>query len=208
MRTRIKFCGMTRAEDVALASELGVDAVGLIFAERSKRRIDVSRARELRGAAGPFVTTVALFMDNGITPVQGIISIVKPMLLQFHGEETAEECERFGLPYLKVVAMGSGNGIDTVQRHPDAAGFVFDSHAAGQAGGSGEAFDWTALTDIGARRVILAGGLTPENVYDAVRAVRPHAVDVSSGIEASPGIKDAERMRRFIAQVRRADESE
>ena len=209
VRTRIKFCGMTRAEDVALAAALGVDAIGLIFADRSARRIDAARARELRDAAGPFTATVALFMDNAITQVQGIISIVKPTLLQFHGEETPQECERFGLPYLKAVPMGSGvDLIEYAARYPRAAGFVVDSHAAGGAGGSGTTFDWSALPRGFGRPLVLAGGLSPENVGDAVRAVRPHAVDVSSGIESMPGIKDADRMRRFVSEVRRADQDE
>lgn len=209
MRTRIKFCGMTRAEDVALATELGVDAIGLIFAERSKRRLDASRARELRAAAGPFVATVALFMDNAITQVASIISIVKPVLLQFHGEESPQDCECHGLPYLKAVPMGSGVDLaEFAARYPRAEGFVVDSHAAGGIGGSGETFDWRLLPRGFDRPLVLAGGLVPENVFDAVRTVRPHAVDVSSGIESMPGIKDAERMRRFVAQVRRADNSE
>lgn len=209
VRTRIKFCGMTRVEDVVLATALGVDAIGLVFATRSPRRLAAPQGRELRAAAGPFVATVALFMDNAVTEVAGIIATVKPALLQFHGDEAAEDCERFGLPYLKAVPMGSVTDLVAyAARHPRAAGFVVDSHAAGAAGGSGETFDWSRLPRGFDRPLLLAGGLSPGNVFDAVRAVAPHAVDVSSGIESMPGIKDAERMRRFVAEVRRADNSE
>ena len=209
MRTRIKFCGMTRVEDVALASALGVDAIGLIFAERSPRRLSATQARELRAAAGPFVASVALFMDNAVTEVAGIIATVRPALLQFHGDEPAEDCERHGLPYLKAVPMASVDDFDAyAARHPRAVGFVVDSHAAGEAGGSGVTFDWSRLPRGFARPLVLAGGLVPGNVFDAVRAVAPQAVDVSSGIESMPRIKDPERMRRFVAEVRRADNDE
>jgi phosphoribosylanthranilate isomerase len=200
---------MTRAEDVARASALGVDAIGLIFAARSPRRVAAPLARELRAAAGPFVATVALFMDNAVTEVSGIIATVRPALLQFHGDEPAADCERHGLPYLKAVPMGSVTDLAAyAAMHPRAAGFVLDSHAAGGAGGSGETFEWSRLPRGFGRPLLLAGGLVPENVFDAVRAVAPHAVDVSSGVESMPGIKDADRMRRFVAEVRRADNQE
>jgi phosphoribosylanthranilate isomerase len=209
VRTRIKFCGMTRAEDVRLACDLGVDAVGLIFAARSPRRLDPSQARALRSQLPPFVAVVALFMDNAIAEIQTIVQIVKPTLLQFHGEETPQDCAGFGLPYLKAVPMGAAaDTFDYAARYTQAAGFVLDSHAAGEAGGSGRRFDWGTIPRDFTRPLLLAGGLTPDNVYDAVRTVRPYAVDVSSGIESAPGIKDAQRMRRFVAQVRRADDSD
>lgn len=204
MRTRIKFCGMTRVEDVVLADALGVDAIGLIFAPASKRRIDAARARELRAAAGPLMHAVALFMDNAITEVQGIISLVRPTLLQFHGEESAEDCERHGLPYLKSVPMDACDPFDVARRHPKAAGFVLDS---ARIGGSGEAFDWSRVPKAFGRPLLLAGGLQPGNVAEAVRRARPGAVDVSSGIESAPGVKDEQKMRRFVDEVRRADET-
>lgn len=207
--TRIKFCGMTRAEDVALATELGVDAIGLIFAPASKRGVEAAKARELRAAAGPFVHVVALFMDNAITEVRNIISIVRPTLLQFHGGESAEDCERYGLPYLKAVPMASRADLrECVARHPHAAGFVLDSHAPGAAGGSGQIFDWTRVPHGFDRPLVLAGGLAPDNVFGAIRTAKPYAVDVASGIEAAPGLKDAQHMRRFVSEVRRADTSE
>jgi phosphoribosylanthranilate isomerase len=200
---------MTRAEDVALAAHLGVDAIGLIFAPAGKRRIEAARARELRAAAGPFVHVVALFMDNAITEVQTVISMAKPTLLQFHGAETAADCERFGLPYLKAVPMASGADLrEYAARHPRAAGFVLDGHAAGAPGGTGERFDWTRVPQDFDRPLLLAGGLRPDNVFEAIRTARPYAVDVASGIEAAPGFKDAQHMRRFVSEVRRADTSE
>lgn len=207
-RTRIKFCGMTRVEDVQFAAALGVDAVGLIFAPRSPRRLELAQGRLLRAALPPFVTPVALLMDAEIAHVQAMLQTVKPALLQFHGAERPEDCVRYGLPFLKAVPMAIPEGAAIyAARYPDAIGFVFDSHAAGEAGGSGQRFDWSRLPRGIGRPLLLAGGLDPDNVFEAVRSVRPYAVDVSSGIESAPGIKDAEKMRRFVAEVKRADET-
>lgn len=206
-RTRIKFCGLTRAEDVAVACALGVDAVGLVFAERSKRRVSPAQAAPLRDALDPFVASVALFMDNDAATVREVIDVVRPTILQFHGAEDDVFCASFGLPYLKAVAMG-GDGAradDLGERYPRATGFLFDSHAAGQAGGSGHAFDWSRIPRDCPRPWLLAGGLHPDNVFDAIRATGCWGVDVSSGIESAPGEKDAAKMRRFVEEVRRAD---
>lgn len=208
-RTRIKFCGLTRAEDVAEACTLGVDAIGFVFAERSKRRVTPGQAAHLRAAIDPFVASVALFMDNDADTVRAVVDAVRPTVLQFHGDEDDDFCARFGLPYLKAVPMGGEgaavDGATLASRWPQASGFLFDSHAAGQAGGSGHAFDWSRLPRDCTRPWLLAGGLHPDNVSDAIRATTCWGVDVSSGIESAPGIKDAARMRRFVAEVRRAD---
>jgi phosphoribosylanthranilate isomerase len=199
---------MTRAEDVAHAIELGVDAIGLIFAERSPRRLEPATARHLRAGLPPFVCVVALVMDNEPAQVRTLVELVRPTMLQFHGSEPPQECVSHGLPFLKAVPMAIPEGAAIyAARYPDAAGYLFDSHALGEAGGSGRRFDWSQLPQSLARPMLLAGGLSPDNVFDAVRTVRPWAVDVSSGIESAPGIKDAERMRRFVDEVRRADES-
>lgn len=206
-RTRIKFCGLTRLEDVAIACALGVDAVGFVFAERSRRRISPAQAAPLRDALDPFVASVALFMGNDAAAVREVIDIARPTILQFHGDEDDAFCASFGLPYLKAVAMG-GEGAradDLGARYPRATGFLFDSHAAGQAGGSGHAFDWSRLPRDCPRPWLLAGGLHPDNVFDAIRATGCWGVDVSSGIESAPGEKDAAKMRRFVEEVRRAD---
>lgn len=214
-RTRIKFCGMTRAGDVRLAGELGVDAVGFVFAEGSPRRLDAAQARQLRLALAPMVSAVALFRDNSEAEVREVLRLVRPSLLQFHGDEDDAFCRSFRMPYLKAVPMG-GNGGDGARwdaaalqtRWPNADGFLFDSHGKGGAGGSGHAFDWSAIPSGLHRPFVLAGGITPDNVHDAILATLPWAVDVASGIEVAPGIKDGEKMRRFVAEVRRADCSE
>ncbi len=207
-RTRIKFCGLTRAEDLAEACALGVDAIGFVFAERSKRRVSVQAAAALRLTLQPFVDSVALFMDNDVDTVRDSIATVRPTWLQFHGSEDDAFCAGFDLPYLKAIAMGGNAGIDaaSLQRdYPRAAGFLFDSNASGQAGGSGHTFDWSRIPADCPRPYLLAGGLHPDNVFEAIRATGCWGVDVSSGIESAPGVKNHERMRRFVAEVRRAD---
>lgn len=206
-RTRIKFCGLTRAEDVAAACALGVDAVGFVFAERSKRRVSPAQAAPLRDALDPFVASVALFMDNDAATVREVIEVVRPAILQFHGAEDDAFCASFGLPYLKAVAMGGedARADDLALRYPRATGFLFDSHAAGQAGGSGHAFDWSRIPRDCPRPWLLAGGLHSANVFDAIRATHCWGVDVSSGIESAPGLKNAAKMRWFVEEVRRAD---
>jgi phosphoribosylanthranilate isomerase len=210
-RTRIKFCGVTRAGDVRLASELGVDAVGFVFAHHSKRRVEPEEARAMRTALAPFVDSVALFKDNSQDEVREIVRHVRPSLLQFHGSEDDAFCRSFGVPYVKAVAMGgngNGNGQPSMPlraRYPGAAGFLFDSHEQGGEGGSGKTFDWAQIPPDPGKPWLLAGGLTPDNVFDAITATRPWGVDVSTGIELSPGIKDGDCMRRLVEEARRAD---
>ncbi len=208
-RTRIKFCGLTRAGDVRLAGELGVDAVGLIFAARSPRRVAPQAARGLRDALAPLVDVVALFMDNSVDEVREAIAHARPTLLQFHGGEDDAFCRKFGLPYLKGIGLrGAGaslSGRVLHARYPHAAGFVLDGHGAGEAGGSGQRVDIAAIPPDMSKPYVLAGGLQPDNVFAAVRAASPWGVDVSSGIELEPGIKDGALMRRFVEEVRRAD---
>lgn len=206
-RTRIKFCGFTRADDVRLACELGVDAVGVIFAARSRRRVTLAQADALRAALSPLVGLVALFMDNDEAEIRAAIAQLRPTLLQFHGSEDDAFCHRFGLPYFKGVGLGGAavDGASLRVRWPHAAGFVLDGHAPGQPGGSGQRLD---VADIPAgldRPWLLAGGLDPDNVAAAIRAARPWGVDVAGGIERSPGVKDGEKMRRFVQAVREAD---
>lgn len=207
-RTRIKFCGMTRAGDVRLAGELGVDAIGFIFTGASPRRVHPQQARLMRNALAPLVDAVALFMDNSVEEVREAVKLVRPTLLQFHGSEDDGYCRGFGLPYLKAVPMGGWRTVNTAElrsRYPGAAGFVFDSHAEGTPGGSGQTFDWSLMPRDLDKPALLAGGLSPDNVFDAILSTLPWGVDVSSGVESAPGIKDGERMRRFVEEVRRAD---
>lgn len=205
--TRIKFCGMTRADDIRLACHLGVDAIGMVFAERSPRRLEAAQAASLRADVADGIEAVALFMDNDADEVSNIIEHVRPTLLQFHGGEDEAFCRSFGLPYMKAIAMGGdgGQGIDWAARYPDVVALLLDSHAVGGAGGSGRTFDWSRIPAQLGKPFLLAGGIVPDNVFEAIRAVQPWGVDVSSGIESAPGIKDAARMRRFVEEVRRAD---
>ncbi|HEY5849358.1 MAG TPA: phosphoribosylanthranilate isomerase [Lysobacter sp.] len=207
--TRIKFCGMTRSEDIGEASRMGVDLIGLVFAGRSTRRLGIARAAALRTDIPDGIEAVALFMDNTAAEVSEVVTQVRPSLLQFHGDEDEAFCQSFGLPYLKAIAMGGedGQGINWVARYPGATALLLDSHAAGGAGGTGRTFDWSRIPSQLGKPFLLAGGIKSDNVFDAVRAVRPWGVDVSSGIESAPGIKDAVRMRRFVEEVRRADKS-
>jgi len=207
LRTRIKFCGMTRAEDVRLAVELGVDYVGLVFAPRSPRHLLLGQARMLRELVPRQISVVALVMDSPASDVQAIIDNVQPDLLQFHGAEDDASCAAFGVPFLKSVAMGGG-GIEIkhiASVFPSAYGLLLDGHGPGEAGGSGQRFDWK-LSPRGLRLpFLLAGGLSADNVGLAIRTARPWGVDVSSGIEQAPGVKDGDKMRNFIQEARRAD---
>lgn len=208
LRTRIKFCGMTRIADVQLAVALGVDAIGLVLTRKSRRFVEIERAQHIRKSLPPFVTTVALFMDDEPGWIAEAVSAIGPDLLQFHGGELALECMRFGCPYLKAIAMADGPNIGMVAgkviaAHPQAAGFLLDGHAAGEQGGGGKSFDWSRIPAGLRRPLLLAGGLTCDNVAAAIHTVHPYAVDVSSGIESAPGIKDADKMRRFVDAVMR-----
>jgi phosphoribosylanthranilate isomerase len=204
MRTRIKFCGMTRVDDALAAARLGADAIGLIFAHGSPRRIGADAAECIARAMPPFVSRVGLFLDQHADEVARTINAVALDLLQFHGREEAAFCRMFGKPYIKVVPMLDVDDVAAFAAgYPDATGFLLDSHRAGAAGGTGQTFDWTRAMAALDRPILLAGGLNPQNVHAAVTRVKPWAVDASSGIETSPGIKDHARMRVFIDEVRR-----
>ena len=204
--TRIKFCGLTRAEDVRLAVELGVDYVGLVFAPRSPRKLLLGQARMLRGLVPEEIAVVALVMDNPRTDIEALIENVQPDLLQFHGAEDDDFCSGFGLPFLKAIAMGGEceDAAAGAAAFPSAYGYLLDGHGKGEQGGSGQRFDWKRVPRLD-KPVLLAGGLTSENVGTAIRTSRPWGVDVSSGIESAPGIKHPNRMRLFLDETRRAD---
>jgi len=205
MQTRIKFCGMTSQQDVQNAIALGVDALGFVFVQKSLRNLSIEQAKILLRNIPPFAVKVGLFMDAEASEVQNVMAQLHLDLLQFHGEESEEFCKQFVWPYLKAVPMGSTvSATDFCANFPSATGFVLDSHSLGQMGGSGEAFDWSKIPQNLDKPMILAGGLEPNNVAEAIRVARPYAVDVSSGIEASKGIKDFVKMEHFIKEVRSA----
>jgi phosphoribosylanthranilate isomerase len=201
--TRIKFCGLTRLEDVRLAAGLGVDAVGFVMTRKSKRYIAPAAAARLRDAVPPYIATVALVMDDEPAYIDEVLRVLRPDMLQFHGNESDDECATYGVRYTKAIAMGEGAAaLQRLHDFPRAAGLLLDGHGLGEQGGSGQRFDWSLMPKDLAQPLILAGGLTPDNVAEALRVARPWAVDVSSGIESSPGIKDRAKMERFISAVR------
>lgn len=204
-RTRIKFCGLARPEDVDEAVALGVDMIGLVFAVQSPRRLELSVARQLRERIPASIRTVALFMDSPREQIETSIAAVRPDVLQFHGQEDEDFCTRFGLPYYKAMGMAGVRADDLTRqlaRWPSADALLLDGHAAGEPGGSGQGFDWQVLTGRNPPRFLLAGGLDAGNVARAIELAQPWGVDVSSGIESSPGIKSTERMRAFVQAVR------
>lgn len=206
MRTRIKICGITRLEDALAAVSLGVDALGFVFVARSPRAVTPAQACEILRALPPFVTTVGLFLDAPVDEVREVLDQVPLDLLQFHGDERPADCTVHGRPYIKAVAMGEDTDVAAYAgAYADAAGLLLDSHRPGGMGGSGERFDWSRFPRDLQRPLILAGGLTPQNVGAALRATRAYAVDVSSGVEVRPGIKDPGRMQAFVEEVRRVD---
>jgi phosphoribosylanthranilate isomerase len=205
-RTRIKFCGITRVEDAMRAAAMGADAIGMVFTARSRRCVAIERARAIREAVPPFVDVVALFMDDERDWVEEVVARVQPDFLQFHGAETREECVSHGRPYLKAIAMGEGTkALERMAGYPDAAALLLDGHGLGESGGGGRAFDWSLVPAAARQPLILAGGLDADNVSRAIAVARPWAVDVSSGIESSPGVKDPAAMRAFIDSVQAAD---
>ena len=205
MRTRVKVCGITRAQDAEVAARAGADAIGLVFYPPSPRYLSGERAVEIRDALPPFVQTVALFVNPDAAQVAQAIGRVRPALLQFHGEETPDFCAQFGVPYVKACRIRPGvDALEYLRPFSGAAAWLFDSYVP-EYGGVGESFDLSLLPRSPGRPVILSGGLTRENVAEAIRRVRPWGVDVSSGVESAKGLKDAAKIAAFIAEVRNAD---
>lgn len=205
MRCRAKICGITSVADALMVSAAGVDAIGLVFYPKSKRNVEIAQAAEICRAVPPFVTTVGLFLDAQPDFVRAVLASVPLDVLQFHGSETPEYCRQFPRPYMKAVGMKglaeSGGFAAYAGRFSDAQGFLVDSHAPGAAGGTGETFDWTQVPQDYPKPIILAGGLTPENVAEAIRLSRVYAVDVSSGVESAPGVKAPALVQAFMAGV-------
>lgn len=206
MRTRVKICGLTRLEDIRAAVSVGADALGLVFVSGSKRALTLERGHELAASIPAFVQSVALLKDPDPAVVEQVINLVKPDLLQFHGDESGAFCRQFHYPYIKAVsAMLDQNQLAAkIDEHPDARGFLLDSHLPGGLGGTGHAFDWSRWPGAVARNgapFILAGGLNPDNVRTGIAQLHPYAVDVSSGVESVAGQKSLDKMQQFMRRV-------
>ena len=204
--TRIKICGITRSEDALACAQAGVDAIGLVLYPPSPRHVTAAQAAAIARALPPFVTTVGLFVNPAAEQVDAVLNEVHLDVLQFHGDEPPAFCASFGVPYLKAIRVKAG--VDLVQcaiRYQQAQGLLLDAYVEGTPGGTGQSFDWELIPTGLPLPVILSGGLEPANVAEAIRRVRPCAVDVSSGVEAAKGIKDAAKIAAFIEGVSSAD---
>jgi phosphoribosylanthranilate isomerase len=202
MRTRVKICGITRPQDALAAARHGADAIGLVFYPDSPRAVDIATAQALVRVLPPFVSVVGLFVNAQPHEIRQVLGAVPIDLLQFHGQEPVEACRGYGRPYIKAVAMRDEvDLVQLAQQYSDAAGLLVDTWHPAVAGGSGETFDWERLPATLALPLILAGGLSPENVALAVQQVKPYAVDVSSGVEQQKGIKDEAKIVRFMQEV-------
>jgi phosphoribosylanthranilate isomerase len=200
---RSKICGITRIEDALAAVEAGADAIGFVFYAKSPRAVTIEQARGIVKALPPFITTVGLFVNASGQELRDILDAVPLDLLQFHGDESAQECESWQRPYIKALRVKAGDEIAAAcEAYPGASGILLDAYVEGIPGGTGEAFDWSLIPQGLSKPIILAGGLTPDNVVEAVARVRPYAVDVSGGVEASKGIKDHGKIKAFIKAVR------
>ncbi|MGR9051983.1 MAG: phosphoribosylanthranilate isomerase [Gammaproteobacteria bacterium] len=206
MRTRIKICGFTRVEDAVSAARLGVDAIGLVFYSASPRNVSIDQARRIAKALPAFTTVTALFVDEQEDNIRSVLEQVPVDCIQFHGDEPETLCGIYGKPYIKAVRMLPDIDIAAVAtRYADAAGLLLDAYHPGVKGGSGNRFDWQLIPKQCLLPIILAGGLTPDNAKAAVETVRPYALDVSSGVEAGKGIKDADKMAAFVREVNEGD---
>jgi len=205
-RTRVKICGLTRAEDARNAVNSGVDAIGLVFFAGSPRHVTIDSARRVVAEIPAFVTVVALFVNEAADSIREILKSVRVDLLQFHGDEPPEFCGQFGKPWIKAIRMGPDVDLDEVaSRFAMAEGILLDAWDPEAQGGTGLTFDWGKIPREMAERIILAGGLSSSNVAQALAAVGPYAVDVSSGVEAAKGIKDANKMEAFLNEVQEFD---
>ncbi|MFC0708118.1 phosphoribosylanthranilate isomerase [Azorhizophilus paspali] len=202
---RSKICGITRVEDALVAAEAGVDAIGLVFYPKSPRAVTLLQAKAIVAALPPFVTSVGLFVNATRGEVGGILDELPLDLLQFHGDETPADCEGHGRPYIKALRVRPGEDIAArCLEYCNASGILLDAYVPGMPGGTGESFDWSMVPRGLPKPVILAGGLSVRNVRVAIARVSPYAVDVSGGVEAEKGVKDAEKVRAFIREVRNA----
>lgn len=203
MRTRSKICGITRQEDGLEAARLGADAIGLVFYAKSPRAVNGKQAAEIVSVLPAFVTTVGLFVNPSPEEVEAVLADVSLDLLQFHGDESPAFCNQFKRPYIKAIRMRDDIDLAAeLARYSTGRGLLLDTYQPGVPGGTGESFDWQRVPKNLASKIILAGGLSANNVAEAIKQVQPYAVDVSGGVEANKGIKDAEKMAAFMGEVR------
>ena len=208
MRTRVKVCGITRIEDAVAAANAGADALGFVFYAKSPRAVSIPDAAAIISRLPAFVTSVALFVDAEPEYIQQVIDETRVDLLQFHGREAADECDRYQRPYIKALRMRPNLDLNQeMLAYASARGVLLDAYTPGVPGGTGEQFDWSRIPADLASEVTLAGGLDGSNVAAAIDQVRPYAVDVSGGVEQSKGIKDAKKLEQFIAEVHRVNNS-
>jgi len=202
LRVRVKICGITRLEDALYAVEQGADAIGLVFYDQSPRNVSINQAIEIANHIPAFVSVVGLFVNAEPSFINEVITNAKIDLLQFHGDETPEECASYSLPFIKAIRVKSDtNLVQYAKEYSAAKGLLLDAYTEGVAGGTGHVFDWNLIPKQLAKPIILAGGLKADNVAQAIQQVLPYAVDVSGGVEASKGIKDAAKIAAFMRQV-------
>ena len=200
--TKIKICGITNIEDAILAIDLGADALGFMFYEQSRRYIRPSEARYIISQLPPFITTVGVFVDQSLDEINNIKEKAGFDTIQLHGDESAELCEKLGGRTIKTIRVRDSINSMEVERYPTHA-ILFDTYSSKGYGGTGESFSWEILKDLNtSKKLILSGGLGPENVSEAIQIVKPYAVDVSSGVEESYGKKSPEKLKKFIETVR------
>lgn len=199
-RVRVKICGLCSGDDAEAAAWAGADAIGLVFYQHSSRLVSLDQAMEISARVPPFVARVALFLDATADEVARVVERLRPELLQFHGREEPAFCRDFGVPYIKAVPMGDDGIVlaHWAREYHDARALLLDAHRAGDAGGQGAVFGWDDDKSLPDMPVVVAGGLGADNVQTAIRRFQPCAVDVSSGVESAPGVKDAARMRAFV----------
>ncbi|MEP4485027.1 MAG: phosphoribosylanthranilate isomerase [Halioglobus sp.] len=207
LHTRIKICGITRVEDALSAAQAGADAIGLVFYPSSPRAVSVDIAREIVANLPPFVTAVGLFVNETASEIERINKSVGLDLLQLHGDETPQFCAALGVPFLKALRVKPGDDVaQLMNAWRDARSILLDAFKPGVPGGTGEVFDWSLVPRSQAGKIVLAGGLTPDNVCGAIQATRVAAVDVSGGVESAPGLKSSEKIAAFVSAVRSADQ--
>jgi len=206
-RTRTKICGITRPEDALVAAQLGVDAIGLVFYAKSPRNVSIRQAAEILQSLPAFVTSVGLFMNPQLGQVERVLSELRLDCLQFHGTESPEFVGQFGVPYIKALGMAEPDDLrGRLERYPDSSGFLLDSHAHNEQGGTGVTFDWHVIPTALRAKVIVAGGISADNVADCIQQINPYAIDVSSGVESAPGIKDKDKMTKMFSAIRQAND--